>query len=383
MSSAAESAIHAAVLRVRNASPFFASLLLFARIEPRAGIATAATDGDAIYYNPDFLSGLARGEVEGVLVHEVLHCALLHVSRRGPRDPTRWNVAADIVVNGMLKAHGAFRLPDGAVLDQALEHLPVEEVYELLPAERELPPEQRDLLAESVMWAEGPDQLSARDRLRTRWQAAIDQAGIIAAGAGRGTMPAGFHREFGELSPSRVDWRTRLWQFVVQTPSDFAGFDRRFIGQGLYLDAVAGEKLTVEVAIDSSGSIRGSLLSLFVSELRGILGAYPHITCRLYYADSALHGPWTVRQFGAVPAPVGGGGTSFVPFCEALDLQTRGRSGVAIYLTDGFGSFPKQPPRWPMLWLVPPGGADDAAFPFGSVVRLRPPRLDVGAAAVP
>jgi predicted metal-dependent peptidase len=41
-----------------------------------------------------------------------------------------------------------------------------------------------------------------------------------------------------------------------------------------------------------------------------------------------------------------------------------------VYLTDGYGSFPTEEPRVPVLWVVTPGGLADEQFPFGEVVRL-------------
>lgn len=81
-------------------SPFFATLALFARFIPTEIIPTTATDGKDIFYNPDFLQSLPAPQQDGLLLHEVLHAALLHVLRRGVRDAQRWNIAADIVVNG-------------------------------------------------------------------------------------------------------------------------------------------------------------------------------------------------------------------------------------------------------------------------------------------
>jgi predicted metal-dependent peptidase len=41
-----------------------------------------------------------------------------------------------------------------------------------------------------------------------------------------------------------------------------------------------------------------------------------------------------------------------------------------VYLTDGWGEFPEHPPHLPTLWVITPGGRDDADFPFGETVRL-------------
>src|SRR5205085_500100 len=162
---------------------------------------TAATDGRDIFINPRFWNGLTPAERLGLLAHEVLHAALLHVPRRGKRNPLIWNIAADIVVNGIVLAQEGFVLPKG--------HL------------------------------------------------------------------RNMQRELTHLSPSQWDWRSYLWRFLVQTPTDFQGFDRRFIGQGLYLDVLAGEKLRVFVAVDTSGSIGTKEIALFLGEVQAILGSYP------------------------------------------------------------------------------------------------------------
>lgn len=49
---------------------------------------------------------------------------------------------------------------------------------------------------------------------------------------------------------------------------------------------------------------------------------------------------------------------------------------VAVYLTDGYGTFPPAPPRMPLLWLVTPGGRADTQFPFGKVLRILSDGMD-------
>ena len=81
---------------------------------------------------------------DAVFLHELLHAALLHPLRRGLRDPKLFNIAADIVVNGMVVADDSLELPNDSLRSEKLEHLSVEEIYEILqkknPASRpELP----------------------------------------------------------------------------------------------------------------------------------------------------------------------------------------------------------------------------------------------------
>jgi predicted metal-dependent peptidase len=118
--------------------------------------------------------------------------------------------------------------------------------------------------------------------------------------------------------------------------------------QGLYLESLIGESVNVFVAVDTSGSIGQVELQIFLSEIHGILGAYPHLRCLLYYADA--YGPYELEAQQNLPQPQGGGGTSFVPFFEAIDQEwDRQHQAVSIYLTDGYGTFPSEPPELPTL----------------------------------
>src|SRR5262249_20793082 len=85
--------------------PFFGTLCL--RLKLIAGaVPTMATDGQRIVYAPAFVNSLQPAELEAVLAHEVLHCALGHHCRRGQRDPRLWNEAADLAINPLLVANG-------------------------------------------------------------------------------------------------------------------------------------------------------------------------------------------------------------------------------------------------------------------------------------
>jgi predicted metal-dependent peptidase len=372
--------ISASLLRLRMKSPFFGTLAMFVRFLPSSTIPTAATDGRDIFFNPDFLQSLPIEQQDGLILHELLHAALLHPSRLGTREPKLWNMAADIVVNGTILRERGFELPPGALRDRKLEHLSVEEVYELLQQQgvNHLQLANLDLLPVNGIGNEPPIGLGANawghnrgDELKSHWQQALQQAAIIAAASQSGKMPGGIDRELAEAMGCQLNWRSYLWRYLVQTPTDFQGFDRRLIGRGLYLETLEGESVRVYVAVDTSRSVGVVEFQLLMDEVKGILGAYPHIECHLYYADTELDGPYILGANSVVVMPQGGGGTSFVPFFdrvqESWDRQT---PSLCIYLTDGYGSFPDPAPLLPTLWVVTPGGLDLCEFPFGEAVRL-------------
>jgi predicted metal-dependent peptidase len=368
-----ERQISAAIIQLRLRSPFFATLALFARILPSHDHPTAATNGRDIFVNPRFWRGLTAAERLGLLAHEVLHAALLHVPRRGKRNPLIWNIAADIVVNGIVLAQEGFALPKGHLRNMQLEHLSVEEIYHKL---KERPDLEKLLFSmfTDLLTPDGegltPDQYA---ELEQHWRQALQQAETLVEVLGQGTLPAGLRRELTHLSPSQLDWRSYLWRFLVQTPTDFQGFDRRFISQGLYLDALAGEKLRVFVAVDTSGSIGTKEIAQFLGEVQAILGSYPHLEAILYYADAACYGPYELTPSSELPQPKGGGGTDFRPFFHAIEATLDDPSnGICVYLTDGYGTFPTETPALSVLWVLSPGGIAIERVPFGEAVRLIP-----------
>jgi predicted metal-dependent peptidase len=376
-----ERILSASVLRLRMRSPFFATLALYARFRADESIPTASTDGRDIFYNPEFLIKLPPRQQDAVLLHEVLHAALLHAVRRGTRDPVLWNLAADIVVNGIISKQDYLELMPGAIREKTLEEKPAEEIYELLLKNRE---KHKDQLKHQCLKPghkhgqgnsnddEGLEGVLRRlAEYEAYWRQALRQAEVVQRSQMAGNMPAGWDRIARLINGPQLDWRSHLWRFLVKTPSDFQDFDRRFIGRGLYLDALDGETVKVHVCIDTSGSIDGEQLSSFMGELRGILGAYPHLEAFLYYADAALYGPYPMKSGDEIQKPVGGGGTSFVPFFDKIDKEgSLDANTVCVYLTDGFGAFPAKTPVLPTLWVVTPGGLDAEKFPFGEVVRL-------------
>ena len=95
--------------------PFFGSLCLRLKLVP-GDVPTMATNGKLILYNRGFVESLTPAELEGVLAHEVMHCALAHHCRRGSRDPRLWNEAADFAINPIVLNNG-LALPSGALND--------------------------------------------------------------------------------------------------------------------------------------------------------------------------------------------------------------------------------------------------------------------------
>ncbi len=368
----AEQRVRGSLLRLRGKSPFLATLALFATFRADPSHPTAATDGREVIYNPEFLESLPLEQVDGVLLHELLHAALLHVTRRAWRNPKGFNIAADIVVNGILDQSG-FVLPEGTIHDPELQKYSVEEVYAILAKQQETRElEHPDLLeiTESPNGQPMPSGALKESQVRElerHWKEALEQAETVARGQKKGDVPAGLTRAMGELNNAQLDWKTLLWRFLTRTPTDFTHFDRRFLYQRQYLEALDSESVRVFACIDTSGSVEDTQMQTFINELVGISRAYPQAKIEVFYADAALYGGFDLESEWL--EPIGGGGTDFQPFFKHLDTLNSENS-VAVYLTDGFGDFPPVQPNLPVLWVVTPGGLENNLFPFGEVARL-------------
>jgi len=362
--SLAELRMRAARRRVLARHPFFGTLALFADWRIDESVETAATDGRSIWLAPGYAATLSDPQLSAVLVHELLHCALEHPQRRGLREPFLWNVAADIVVNGMIAAEGGLELPEGTIRESALERLSTEEIYEQIRR------------GDTGRFALGlADLLAAPDDIvaggASPWANAREQAMAAARrrNPGWGTRAGGELREISRLSAPELPWHELLWRFLASAQADYQGFDRRFVGRGLYLEVLEPQGLRLAVAVDTSGSVDSEALGLFMSELDGVLGAYPDIDGELFFADAQVYGPFPLTREALGRHPVGGGGTSFEPFFRYV-CMSEPVPDLCIYFTDGDGSFPSEPPRVPTLWVVPPGGKASPGFPFGDVARL-------------
>ena len=357
----AELRIESCLVRLRAHHPFFGALALFVEHQLDDGIPTAATDGRRIRFNPGFISHISPRELDGVMVHELLHASLRHPNRRANRESLRWNVAADIVVNGMIREIDGLELPFKPMENQELKDEEVEEVYERLPSDDD----------ESVLesrWRDLDPEHGEDTERRSYWASAFSQARMLAGTEAHGTLPEGLRRKVSEILEPKLDWRSVLWRFLARNPVDFEGYDRRFIGSGFYLDDLQGEQLKARVCIDTSASIGHSQLSRFLAELRAIIAAYPHLDLQVYYADARLYGPFGLSDEKTFE-PQGGGGTDFRPFFSEMERDDH-EHAVLIYFTDGYGDFPAQPPHQDVLWMLTTSSSVTELAGFGEACEI-------------
>ena len=117
------------VTELLRKQPFFGSLVLRLPLRPDPTRETLATDGHEIRYSPQWVAETDAHLIETAMARVVMACALKHHTRRGGRDPERWQMASQLVTHALILDAG-FTLPSDA---EAWDDLSVEQAYDRLP----------------------------------------------------------------------------------------------------------------------------------------------------------------------------------------------------------------------------------------------------------
>lgn len=334
----------------------------------RDDIPTACIDGRHLFYNPEWFLTHTEEEQRGIVAHEVSHCANGHIWRRHGREPRRWNIACDFVVNLELQ-EAKFKLPKCALIDPAYAGMSAEEVYDLLP---EQPSGggtgQPGGAMDGIMDPDSNSSLSPQQQQR-EWEIATLQAaeGASKMGAQAGNIPARLQRHIDEIKNPKVPWRDVLQRFITSiSRNDYSWrrANRKFIPQGVYFPSMYSEEMgPLAVIVDTSGSISGPILAAFAAEIQSICDATRPEKITIVYADAGVNHVDEFQRGESIKIePHGGGGTDFRP---AVDLLSKDPPVAAIYLTDLEGPVGEEP-AFPMLWCC----TTTHTAPWGETVRL-------------
>ena len=101
---------------IGSTAALFGAILCTLKMRWDSNIPAAATDGETLFWNPDWFLRLPVNTRKTVLMHELWHVGYLHGVRQGSRDPEFWNYAK--LISGVLR----YRMP--------IEHV-IKLVYQL------------------------------------------------------------------------------------------------------------------------------------------------------------------------------------------------------------------------------------------------------------
>jgi predicted metal-dependent peptidase len=158
---------------------------------------------------------------------------------------------------------------------------------------------------------------------------------------------------------------------------DWSQADRRMLVRGhighdpIYFGRPMGFGAgTIVIGCDTSGSIGDKQINQFFGELKGIFEDLNPREVVIMWCDARVHRVDYLEEVGDLDtvrekgAP-GGGGTSFVPVFERIEKLGLDPD-MLVYLTDMYGTFPKEAPDYPVIW----GSIGGKEAPFGEMVFI-------------
>ena len=379
-------------IQLLDRCPFFGNLSMhinFKEVKDCPALAGISPDGEMIY-NPEMINKISSEEAVGLVFHEVGHLIFLTMLRQGSRKPEGWNIAADIVINALIKQN-KFELPKGGcipdddmafrVKDEKTGNL----IFEITDCNKKTGEQVYDELqkqakqqGKSFGGGEGNEKIVIRifnghggkggkddkglssglrfdihmqgkkgkltpqeaKALQEVWTDRLYEALVIAKQ--RGTLPAGMELLVGKLHESKVDWRTLLQRYIESyIPWDYTWnkFSKKSIAADYPMPDTIKERIKVVVGIDTSGSIGEKELKDFLSEIVGIAKSFnDRISIRVLTHDVDVHTD-NLAENGSIEQIMktqikGGGGTSHIPVFNHIK-NSRETYEVAIFLTDG------------------------------------------------
>jgi len=414
--------------------PFIGSISMAMEIIPTRDkrIPTACTDGNRIFFDIAFLSKLTRDEQLFVLGHEVYHAVMMHVLRLEGRDRDLFNIAADMEVNGILKADG-LTPPKDLFFPSTFgfpENLSAEEYYELLVQKQRQSPrsmpgkgkgngqgnsqgksgsnddgqgkglsgqfDKHIAKDDAVANEKNDDEVIDRygkvgydedfttsvnvdpkevEKIRQEAVAAAQQIERT-----RGSLPAHLQRLVDKLLKPEISWKEVLIQFTTRTSgcsTTWSKPNRRFVHTGTYLPSSEGQALKIAIGLDTSGSTSEDMVK-FLSEVKGIAKSFPKYDVDLIQCD------WDIQdvQHFSEEEPFleganqnfkvcGGGGTRMKPIFEYIKTNSLDVDAIVVF-TDGYiETFNKSDdPGIPVLWILTKNSTDEHVKAFGEVVKF-------------
>ena len=368
-------------------APFFASIALRLKLIKDPSCETLWTDSEYLGYNPEYVVSISLDELKGIIAHEVMHVAMLHPFRRMGREHSRWNIAGDYAINGIIE-EADFTLPASRLRNPEYDGKEAEKIYSMLPDDTcgragsnsnkvQNQPGNNQQNQDPGRCGEVRDykggQTVSTAEIKQRieeWKIKIQQASNIARSQGK--LSDDIDRMIKEMLEPKLPWQEILSRFLTENArNDYTWTmpNRRYTHLGLYLPELKNPELgKIALLIDTSGSISQRELNEMAAELRGIFQIFPDAEIQVLYIDSDVKGSQLIKANDIKLKARGGGGTNYIPGFEWLK-ENDITPVCAIYMTDGWcNRFPEEP-DYPVLWILTEKN-DRFNAPFGETIIM-------------
>lgn len=323
---------------------------------------TAMTDGKTVIYGTKFFMGLTPEERLFLMLHETLHVAYMHMSRKSHRDMGKWNVACDYAINIQLKDRGFKMLPVG-LCDEKYRGMSAEEIYAKLPEGTQGNPVLLDL--------QEPGGGAEKNQLEQDVQNILVRAAIQSKMAGDkpGTIPGDIQVMLDRLLDPKLPWQRILQKYLKSySKSDYTMKkpNRRFFPKW-YLPSMRSEALMdLTIAMDLSGSVSDTEAMQMISELHSIFKMMKPKKITLLPFDTKIRGEYPIKSLLELNKAefTGRGGTDIKDLVQWANTTN---PQLLLIFTDGEFRFPEEDIKSDVIWLI--HNNKNFTAPYGKVIH--------------
>jgi len=404
--------VHVSLMR-ENKFAWFAGMFMVGSLNVVEDKITAGTNGRDAWYGREFVDSLTDKELAFLVMHENMHKCYRHMTTWKALDAIDrkiTNAACDFVINIQLhdmdpeEKFIAFPRDKetgerNGLFDEAYRGMDTKQVFDILMKKKKeggqgghktkggngtkrqsvdmFDDEDGDVGFDNHDW-EGAQALSDEEKkqLEQEVEQALRQGGIYA-----GKFGSKAPREIGELLNPKVDWKEVLQRFARSNIKDRDSISwrkahRNFLWQDIILPSILGKRVkSLLLAMDTSGSVAGQLLTEFLSEMNGLVNSVGIDRLDIVYWDAEVqaHEIFTggVKDIVHRTNPKGGGGTDPDVVVDLI-VEKQLKPDAIIMLSDGYMHTNRN--KWavitqPTLWCII--GNDNYEVPNGQKLVIR------------
>ena len=342
--------------------PYFGSIASTLKPTLNEDLKTFLSTSTKFEYNDDFINSLSDDELGFTLTNAAMHQAFLHESRVDGRMQWLWVLATDYAINCLLVNNG-LELPDGMNYDERFDDMSAEAIYSTLENEIDDDKHTPEQISQIKFERQQQQEIDNDEQIKDMSEQLLNKAKL------QGDLPLGIEILVPNLYEGKISWEDELYNVIEQSirfDYQLLPPNKRYISQGVALPALSGTKAKVVIAIDSSGSIDGSLLSQFLAEVESIMNSFENYEIDLLVADAKVHEHHILYPGDELSYTLkGGGGTNFENTFEYIN-ENIDEVNLLLYFTDGFGKFPEDEAMYETVWVL----TDEVEVPFGRRVFL-------------
>jgi len=355
--------------------------------------AVAATNGRTLYVGPDFLK-YSEGERAGIIIHELWHIITDDPFNGVGKDPDLWNIVIDIINNDFIDKQPlgkyGISLPKDALRDPKIAAMIKDQAYDYLIDQCkkqgyfEIMGKKLNCMGGGGALGDMKDVIpndNATDQQETKRRLEESERQYEES-AGHGSWLRDY---LGRNAQAKLPWQSIVQQYLKKLAAvDYTWSPPKQIygvaKEPLTLPRLRTKSVKLAIAVDTSGSIDNDMLSVFLAEMNRLIsviwsgmrfsGVLMLTTSEVYYSQPIPPIPTKYSVIKKLET----GGTDFRPAFNLIREKYHDDVDLFIYFTDGYGDYPKIPPKYPVLWVVitsPERLKESKNYPpFGKVIPL-------------